>query len=247
MKKVDNPKEVKTYQSNKNSLININNDNYDVLILTIDDFKNGFQPLINAHEQMGLETRIKTLGDISFIPDNVKPENVRDFIRQEYQQNGISYVLIGGDIDIFPTRIVYVYGLDEETWPYETYMPSDIYYSCLDGSFNSDDDDDWGEMTDGEDGGDVDLYAEVYVGRASVGNINEIDNFVSKTIDYLNRDFTDGYMNDYLLAGEHLGNYGIASSGGNYLDLIINGSSIEWMIKVGIWIPPKYWRALDFK
>ncbi|UCB58903.1 MAG: hypothetical protein JSV67_01000 [Thermoplasmatales archaeon] len=234
MTKVDNPWELDSYQSTKGSLIDMNKDNYDVLILTIDDFKNGFQPLINAHEKMGLETKIKTLSDIAFNPDDVKPEDVRDFIRNEYLQSGISYVLIGGDIDIFPTRFVYVFGLDEETWFYETYMPSDIYYSCLDGSFNSDGDDDWGETTDGEDGGDVDLYAEVFIGRASVGDLNEVENFVTKTVDYLNRDFTDDYMKEYLFAGENLGDYGVASWGGNYLDLIIDGSTIDGYTTVGI-------------
>ena len=234
LNKIDNKENINTYNIQMMQVSNKNNDNYDVLILTIDDFKNGFQPLIGAHEKMGLKTKIKTLSDISINPDNVKPEDLRDFIRNEYQQNGINYVLIGGDVDVIPTRFVYVFGLDEETWPYETYMPSDIYYSCLDGSFNSDGDDDWGEPTDGEDGGDIDLYAEVYIGRASASTLSEVNNFVSKTIDYLNRDYTDIYMKDYLMAGEYLGDHGIASWGGNYLDLILDGSSADGYTTVGI-------------
>ena len=234
LNKVDNKDIVNTYNIQKMQVLNKNDDDYDVLILTIDDFEDAFQPLISAHEKMGLKTKIKTLSDISVNPDNVKPEDIRDYIRTEYQQNGISYVLIGGDVDVFPTRYVYVFGLDEDTRPFETYMPSDIYYSCLDGSFNSDGDDDWGEPTDGEDGGDIDLYAEVYIGRASTSTLSEVNNFVTKTIDYLNRDYTDSYMKNYLMAGEHLGDYGIASWGGNYLDLVIDGSSADGYTTVGI-------------
>jgi hypothetical protein len=58
--------------------------------------------------------------------------------------------------------------------PAGTLIPSDFYYQCLDGGFNSDQDQDWGEHTDGKDlpggGPGVDLMAEVYVGRAPVEN-----------------------------------------------------------------------------
>ena len=40
--------------------------------------------------------------------------------------------------------------MDEDTTPYETYLPSDLYYSCLDGTYNYDGDDRWGEPTDGD-------------------------------------------------------------------------------------------------
>ena len=125
------------------------------------------------------------------------------------------------------------WGLDEETTPYTTYMPSDLYYACLDGTYNYDGDNKWGEPNDGDNGNDVDLFAEVYVGRSCVGNAAEVEFFVDKTTSYM-QSKNDEYIKDFLLAGEELGNYGIASWGGNYLDQLIDGCTDDGYTTVGI-------------
>ncbi len=146
---------------------------YDLLILTTDALKEGFVPLKEAHETQGLKTEIKTLTDVSSLLGQMTPETIRDFIRNDYIINGINYVLIGGDSDVIPAKMLWVQAGQDSTT-----MPSDLYYGCLDGTFNYNNNDKWGEPHDGEGGGDVDLVAEVYVGRASVGDITETNNFV---------------------------------------------------------------------
>lgn len=226
MKKVDNPEIARSYQAKSIDSM----DDYELLILTNESFRSGFDPLKQFHDSSGTSTVIKTLSDIG----SSNLEDIRDYIRDAYNNWGIDYVLIGGDDDIFPAPVLWVYGLDEETTPYETYMPSDLYYACLDGTFNYDGDDKWGEPTDGEGGGDVDLFAEVYVGRACVGNISEVNNFVTKTIAYLSRDPDANYLSNVSFIGEYMGNYGIATWGGNYMDQLINGSSDDNYTTVGI-------------
>ena len=49
----------------------------------------------------------------------------------------------------------------------ETNLPTDEYFACLDGPWNGDGDSNWGEANDGIGGGDIDLTAEVYVGRGA--------------------------------------------------------------------------------
>jgi hypothetical protein len=61
-------------------------------------------------------------------------------------------------------------------------MPTDLYFACLDGSWNHDGDGIWGEPTDGETGGDVDLLAEVCVGRVPVETAAEVTNFVARCL-----------------------------------------------------------------
>ena len=205
-------------------------EDYELLILTTDDLKEGFNQLKETHDNSGTPTIIKTLTDVG----SSNLEDIRNFIRDAYNNWSIDYVLIGGDTNIIPAPILWVYGLDEETWPYEAYMPSDLYYSCLDGPFNYDGDDKWGEPTDGEDGGDVDLFADVYVGRACVGDTTEVDNFVTKTVAYLSRNPDDEYLSNACFVGEYLGDHGVASWGGNYLDQLINGSSDDNYTTIGI-------------
>jgi len=213
--KVDNPELVELYCSNNKPLFI---DSYDLLILTTDALKSGFEPLKNAHNAKGLSTVIKTLSDVG----SSDPEDIRNYIRDAYYNWGVNYVLLGGDSNIVPARTLWVFGLDEETTPYDTFMPSDLYYSCLNGPFNYDADEKWGEPTDGEDGGDVDLMAEVYVGRACVDNADDVNNFVSKTVTYINKDPELEYLKNACFAGEYYGDYGKATWGGNYLDQLID-------------------------
>jgi len=130
--------------------------------------------------------------------------------------------------------MLYVKGMDEDRWYYDTIMPSDLYFACLDGTYNYDGDNLWGEDTDGDNGEDVDILAEVYVGRACVDNVEDANNFVQKTIDYLNIDYSDNYLRKILMAGEELGDFGIASWGGNYLDLQIDECNEDGYTTQGI-------------
>jgi len=217
IKKVDNPEIVNLYK-NEMKTNPSSRDDYDLLILTTDSLKSGFESLKNAHNTKGVQTVIKTLNDVG----SNDPYDVREYIKDAYFNMGVDYVLLGGDYDVFPTRILWVYGLDEETTPYDTYMPSDLYYSCLDGPYNYDGDDKWGEPEDGEDGGDVDLVADVYVGRACVDDSTDVSNFVTKTVAYINKDPEDQYLKNACFLGEYMGDHGIATWGGNYMDQLID-------------------------
>jgi hypothetical protein len=228
LKKVDNPEVMSTYQRLPMNTAVTNQ--YNLLILTSDAFKNGFIPLAEAHNNTGTKTIIRTLTDVG----GNTPENIRDYIRTAYTTWGISYVLLGGDTDVVPAKMLYVQGMDENITPYDTEMPADLYYACLDGTYNYDGDSYWGEPHDGDNGGDVDLIAEVYVGRACASNLDEVNNFVSKTVAYLSLPGSDTYLGDATFAGEYLGDYGIASFGGTTLDQLINGSTENGVTTVGI-------------
>jgi hypothetical protein len=227
--KVDNPWMSLQYNQ-KCSTLSTSLEHYDLLIITTGELKNSFEPLKQAHDTTGLETAIKTLTDIG----GSDLESIRDYIRDAYIEWGIEYVLIGGDDTVVPAPMLWVSGMDENVTPYETIMPADLYYACLDGPYNSDGDDNWGEPHDGESGGDVDLIAEVYVGRACVNNAEDVNNFVTKTIAYINKDLQNEFYNSITLVGEYLGDYGIASYSGLTLDQLIDGSTDDGYTTVGI-------------
>jgi hypothetical protein len=202
----------------------------DLLIITTNTLKSSFEPLKQAHDATGVETVIKTLTDIG----GSDLESIRNYIRDAYTDWGIEYVLIGGDDDVVPAPILWVSGMDENVTYYEDSMPADLYYACLDGPYNYDGDGNWGEPHDGENGDDVDLIAEVYVGRACVGNTAEVNSFVTKTVAYINKDTQNEFFTSIYLAGEYLGDYGIASYGGTYTDQLVNGSTDDGYTTVGI-------------
>lgn len=225
-KKVDNPLAVYSYT--ENTAYSPSSDSYDLLILTTDELKDSFKPLKDAHDANGIATEIKTLRDVSLFPGYVTSKDIRDFIRNEYRKKGIGYVLIGGDDDVIPAQELWVQAWNNGD---TTFMPSDLYYACLDGPYNYDEDDKWGEPNDGKNGQDVDIIAEVYVGRACVDNVTEVNNFVDKTIAYMD---TGGYSNgNTLMVGEYLWS-GPDTWGGDYMDELINGSSANMYTTVGI-------------
>ena len=225
--KIDFLDSLSTYESD--SFVSLSTAGYDMLILTTDALKEGFIPLKEAHETQGLKTEIKTLSNVSLLYGQVTPETIRDFIRNDYITNGINYVLIGGDTDIVPAKMLWVQAGQDTTT-----MPSDLYYGCLDGSFNYNDNDKWGERFDGDGGGDVDLVAEVYVGRAPVSNLIETNNFVQKSISYMN---TGGYSSGLaLMVGEYLWgppDYKV-TFGDHYMDELINRSDASHYVTVGM-------------
>ncbi|MCK4341953.1 MAG: hypothetical protein KAY37_09550 [Phycisphaerae bacterium] len=200
--------------------------NFDLLILTTPTLAGGFQPLKNHHDAHGIATEIHTTTDVG----SSDPDDVRAYITDRYVNDGIQYVIIGGDDDVIPAKDLYV-----EISPggeAEYSMPGDIYFACLDGTWNYDGDGYWGEPTDGPGGGDVDLVAEVYVGRASAGNATEVARFVNKTIWYLTNQHSQ--IEQVLLVGEYLGFGGPAEYAGDTLEELIDGSSAHGYTTVGI-------------
>ena len=224
MEKVDNPEIAETYNHPEYQPIDSN----DLLIITTDSLKSGFEPLENFHNANDLSTIIKTTSDIG----SSNPDSIRNYIRNAYNNLHIDYVLIGADDDIIPAKDLFVRTV--WWWPWsetEENMPSDTYYACLDGPYDGNGNGYFGEPNDGSGGGDVDLVADVYVGRASVGTIAEASNFVSKTIEYLFTD--DPYLEEVLMVGELL-NTAPLTWGGTYMDEIIDGSSANGYTTKGI-------------
>ena len=233
--KIDNPLMIQNWKEPVTHINVITDESFDVLILTTNEFKEEFTELKEFHESQGFKTQIHTLTTIKPLnPDSVTPDDIRAYIKTQYLKSGIDYVLLGGDTEQIPAKMLYVHGMDEGKNPMETTMPADFFYGNLDGPFNYDDDSREGEPTDGTNGGDIDLFAEVFIGRASCDTKEDVQRFITKTISYQSLPSTNQAMDNILMAGEYLGNYGIASWGGNYLDLLLNESSADEYTTIGI-------------
>jgi len=224
MKKIDNPDAVYSYVAAPKAG---GGKNFDLLMIVDPILATFFQPLKDYHDTTGIITDMVTTDDIG----GNDPHTLRDYIRDRYLIDGIQYVLIGGDDDLFPAIDLYV--VPWENSEYVDYdMPGDHYYGCLDGTYNYDGDEYWGEPTDGEGGGEVDLIAEVYVGRASVSSAPEAYNFMIKSVAYLACE--DPYLDNVLMVGEHLGFSGLGEYGGYSSDEIIDYAETHGYATYGV-------------
>ncbi len=192
--------------------------------------------LIVHRRAQGISATIVTVEDIyGKYPGVDKAEQVRNFIIDAFNCWETEFVLLGGDVNIVPMRKLWCVA-----WPgsvYQDHIPSDLYYQCLDGNYNSDGDNQWGEPIDGDNGGDIDLLAELYVGRASAENATEMSNFVYKTLTFENNN--SDYKKRVLLCGELLWKSS-DTYGKEYMEEIRSGASTHGYTTAGFAADPAY-------
>ncbi len=188
-------------------------DDYHMLIITDESFEDDFEDLIETYIPRGIITEVVTVQDINANGTGQdSQEKIRNYIKQEYQDHGVEYFLLGGDVEHVPYRGFYCYV--ESGSGYESNnIPADLYYSALDGTWNDDGDNSWGEI------GEDDLLPDVSVARMSFSNQSELNKMLNKTISYQDEPVT-GELDQPLLAGEHLWSDPI-SWGADYLELLI--------------------------
>ncbi len=187
---------------------------YDYLIVTSQALTDApppwnFQRLCDLRRAQGLAPLIVTTEWIYANYGGTRPDGgeddqtrIRNFLTAAYQAWGARYVLLGGGHPVVPARI-FTPGSNDEA--------ADLYYGCVDPTnctFDGDADGVYGEPNDGPGGADVDIVAEMYVGRALVKNADEVAAFVRKTVTY---DATcDPYLSRITMLGCYLGHGGEA-------------------------------------
>ena len=201
-------------------------DEYKLLIITPEQFETDFDELRNIYLSRGIESKIFTK---EYILANVDgqdlQEKIRNLIILEYQESDVEYVLLGGDVEHIPHRGFYCYA--ESGGGYSDYgIPADLYYSGLDGNWNDNGDNKWGEPDED------DLLPDIAVARFPFSNSGELANLINKSISYQNSPVL-GEFQKPLLAGEHL--YSAPETWGkDYLDLLIGEHDDNGYTTIGI-------------
>ena len=168
---------------------------YDMLVITTEVWIPRFGEYLNLYNGKGIRTRIVSLEEIyASMTGRDEQEQIRNYIIQEYESEGISMVSLGGDVSIVPYRSLYCWAQDEE----EDQLPSDMYYACLDGTLNDDNDDRWGEV------GEDDLLPELGIGRLPFNDETQFETVMHKTFSYLLEPVL-GEFTSPILGAEHLG------------------------------------------
>jgi len=198
----------------------------DILIITNNTLLPSFNDYIEFKESTGFITEAVTT---EYIETNYtgtdSQEKIRNCIIDHYTNNGISYVILGGDADVdTPSDLIVPHrgmsAVDDDD------IPSDMYYAGLDGNWNTDGDGIWGETNE------WDLYAEVTIGRLSVDSSTEIANFIHKLEMYQDSPVVAD-IEKALMLGEEL-NDAPQTNGGTYKNEIVTGGSFNGYTTAGI-------------
>jgi hypothetical protein len=210
---VDNPGLLKEYlPTNGPAPASLPPGDYDMVIITNSTLTPTFQNYADWRtNRRGIRTIVYDIATILTTYSGYDDaEKVRNFIIDAYTTWGIEYVLLGGDVEIVPYRSLYCKIYITSGWITEN-IPADIYYAGLDGTWDSDSDHIYGEMSPTD---EADLLAEVYVGRDPVNNITEAQNVCNKIRSYEESNLGT-YRCDWLFFATILDS---STNGGDYKD-----------------------------
>lgn len=217
----DNPEAIESYTAQERVA-----ENYPLLIITPEQFSSGFDQLRTVYLERGLKSEVAT---VEFIVQNGTgndvQEKIRNYILDQYQNKGVEFVILGGDTEFVPHRGFYCYVQSGGGYS-DSGIPADLYYAALDGTWNDNQNNLWGEPDED------DLLPEIAVGRFPFSTPDELENMVHKSIYYQNFPVT-GELTHALMAGEHL--YSDPETwGSDYLELLIGTHNDNGYTTVGI-------------
>ncbi len=226
-------------------------DMVEYLIITSDTLAPHFQSLADHRaSHNALTTGVLTTSEIYAAYPGDRPSGgtdnqtrIRNCIIDYVQNHGTLYVVLGGDDGIVPDRDTYVTCGSYS----ESDMPTDLYYSGLDGTWDGDADGTYGEAQQDT---DVDLAPDVIVGRIPVASTTDADAYINKLIAYETGPTASAVAMKMLQCGHKLWNrYSAGDSGypsdAEFQDRVPYGGSVSdaeiWMVRnYRVYIEP-YW------
>ena len=171
-------------------------DAFDYVIVTSTTFDTVFQRLADWKTQKGVRTVVRHIDWVTgAYPGRDNAEKLRNYIKT-LPDSGAEYVLLGGDVNVIPFRKAFAMVSEGNIDPREDSLPCDLYFADLDGTWDANDNDVFGEVDDS-----VDLYPDITVGRAPAENIADARAFVNKLLKY-ERSPSPAYLDNVLFFAE---------------------------------------------
>jgi len=173
--------------------------NFKYLVITNSEMDSVFQRLCHWKTKKGIKAVTRSVNWItSNYPGRDNPEKIRNYLKTLYPDSGLIWLLLGGDVGVVPIRKAYAMPCSAFFHSREDSLPCDLYYSDLDGTWDFNGNNVFGEVADS-----VDLFPDIFVGRAPVNNQAQARAFVNKIINYEKNPPLD-YMKKALFAAEIL-------------------------------------------
>jgi len=135
---------------------------------------------------------------------------IRNFIRYSYDELNTRYVLLVGNKDVVPVRMVCSYAVSDcggcTGWENDTSHASDMYYECLHYCMNNNTNDRWMEnKVCGSPWDEIDWGYDVYVGRVLIDTAKEAFNWINKTKAYVSGRNQGNYLKNFIVAAKNNG------------------------------------------
>ncbi len=150
---------------------------YEYAIITTEALKNSWGDFVEFNKRRGLRSKIETIQNINSNFPGQGAEKLKAYLKQEYKDNNITYVMLGGDDKITTNNQVLSDAIPHKGYSaaFKDYgtdpisdrdIAADMFYETLDGE----------ELKD--------LEWELYAARFPADNNTELQRMISKTISY---------------------------------------------------------------
>lgn len=184
--------------SMQNASTNSARENIEYLIITSRALSSYFQPIAQWKKMKGISSKIIALEDIEAnYTGATTPHKIKSCLYDLYKNNGLKYVLLGGDDTIVPKASCYVSAGGYT----ENEMPTDLFFACFGGNFDWDGNKNgiYGETTDG-----IDMSPSIYVTRIPIRTSTDVVAFSTKLLAYEKTPLKGGWGNNILMSGTQL-------------------------------------------
>jgi hypothetical protein len=189
-----------------------NADENDLLIITHDSYESYLDQFISHKERYGFSVHVETVNDISqTYPGRDLAEKIKYCVKHAIEQFDTTFVLLIGDINQLPIR-------ETDAYPWSgnhgNGVLTDLYYADVYDSnlsfcsWDANQNDVFGEVdferfpyTMNADLDDVDLYADVNIGRIPCSTVDELQIVLNKIMTYETSTYDQTWFQNILLVG----------------------------------------------
>lgn len=173
----------------------------DYVVITSEELRPSFVPLINWKLAKGLKSKIITIEEIDTkYQDSSSQLRIKRCLYDLCHNNSLKYALLGGDDAVVPVRgcLVVIRGEDPGLVIAKDIIPTDLYYSCFGGDFEWDAN---GNGTYGELDDNVDMTPSIYLTRLPVRTPQHVKSYIDKLLEY---ERNPNWKNNMLMSGVRL-------------------------------------------
>lgn len=186
------------------------------VIITNDELAPSFNSLLTWKRAKGNYAKLVTISDIEKLYEgNDLVYKIKRYLYDLYVNNGLKFAILGGDVNIVPSRKCKV-----STAGYTTNdMPSDKYYACFGGPFSWDGN---GNGIYGEFDDYINYSENIYISRIPVETEDDAEAYINKLILYEMGTHGNQWPMTMLTMGVKLGVYFDNISDAEYLGNLIH-------------------------
>ena len=239
-KMVDNPQGVSKFAPTE-----VHDADYEYLIITTGNLLTSFDNFIAFNTRRGMRTKVISTSDAAVTGQTGVDiqEKIRSYIKTQYDNFNIQYVLLAGDAEASSAARIPHRGLFSEDWDYNytgktedhytDNIPADMYFGWLGDATGSHE---WKGTTTWGGYGTEDIFPEVAVGRFPVDNASELAIMINKTIKY-SESPVESLCTRAVLSGEYLWSRpgGTPCYGDDEMAQIIDSCNVSYGATGDVW------------